>query len=255
MFQTKKKIIVASGSPRRQQFFKNLGMEFQVLNIQKNELHEEQEYSIPEQGVLGVHDREERPCGNEKPEEYVKRMVQSKTYGALSYLGFLRDGRSVSAVFEKNCAEQPLSFSFEKFSLSHCIKESKDISVITADTVVCMAGEILGKPKSEQEAFAMLKKLKGKTHAVITAVAFTDMADKACYVFSDKTEVTFAPWADAVLEAYAKTGEGFDKAGAYGISGTGSFLSSSVHGCLDTVIGLPVAKCVEFLLWNGAITI
>ncbi|MDE5681194.1 MAG: Maf family protein, partial [Mailhella sp.] len=128
-------------------------------------------------------------------------------------------------------------------------------SVITADTVVCMAGEILGKPKSEQEAFAMLKKLKGKTHAVITAVAFTDMADKACYVFSDKTEVTFAPWADAVLEAYAKTGEGFDKAGAYGISGTGSFLSSSVHGCLDTVIGLPVAKCVEFLLWNGAITI
>lgn len=255
MFQTKKKIIVASGSPRRQQFFKNLGMEFQVLNIQKNELHEEQEYSIPEQGVLGVHDREERPCGNEKPEEYVKRMVQSKAYGALSYLGFLRDGRSVSAVFEKNCAEQPLSFSFEKFSLSHCIKESKDISVITADTVVCMAGEILGKPKSEQEAFAMLKKLKGKTHAVITAVAFTDMADKACYVFSDKTEVTFAPWADAVLEAYAKTGEGFDKAGAYGISGTGSFLSSSVHGCLDTVIGLPVAKCVEFLLWNGAITI
>lgn len=255
MFQTKKKIIVASGSPRRQQFFKNLGMEFQVLNIQKNELHEEREYSIPEQGVLGVHDREERPCGNEKPEEYVKRMVQSKAYGALSYLGFLRDGRSVSAVFEKNCAEQPLSFSFEKFSLSHCIKESKDISVITADTVVCMAGEILGKPKSEQEAFAMLKKLKGKTHAVITAVAFTDMADKACYVFSDKTEVTFAPWADAVLEAYAKTGEGFDKAGAYGISGTGSFLSSSVHGCLDTVIGLPVAKCVEFLLWNGAITI
>lgn len=255
MFQTKKKIIVASGSPRRQQFFKNLGMEFQVLNIQKNELHEEQEYSIPEQGVLGVHDREERPCGNEKPEEYVKRMVQSKAYGALSYLGFLREGRSVSAVFEKNCAEQPLSFSFEKFSLSHCIKESKDIFVITADTVVCMAGEILGKPKSEQEAFAMLKKLKGKTHAVITAVAFTDMADKACYVFSDKTEVTFAPWADAVLEAYAKTGEGFDKAGAYGISGTGSFLSSSVHGCLDTVIGLPVAKCVEFLLWNGAITI
>lgn len=255
MFQTKKKIIVASGSPRRQQFFKNLGMEFQVLNIQKNELHEEQEYSIPEQGVLGVHDREERPCGNEKPEEYVKRMVQSKAYGALSYLGFLREGRSVSAVFEKNCAEQPLSFSFEKFSLSHCIKESKDISVITADTVVCMAGEILGKPKSEQEAFAMLKKLKGKTHAVITAVAFTDMVDKACYVFSDKTEVTFAPWADAVLEAYAKTGEGFDKAGAYGISGTGSFLSSSVHGCLDTVIGLPVAKCVEFLLWNGAITI
>lgn len=255
MFQTKKKIIVASGSPRRQQFFKNLGMEFQVLNIQKNELHEEQEYSIPEQGVFGVHDREERPCGNEKPEEYVKRMVQSKAYGALSYLGFLREGRSVSAVFEKNCAEQPLSFSFEKFSLSHCIKESKDIFVITADTVVCMAGEILGKPKSEQEAFAMLKKLKGKTHAVITAVAFTDMADKACYVFSDKTEVTFAPWADAVLEAYAKTGEGFDKAGAYGISGTGSFLSSSVHGCLDTVIGLPVAKCVEFLLWNGAITI
>lgn len=255
MFQTKKKIIVASGSPRRQQFFKNLGMEFQVLNIQKNELHEEQEYSIPEQGVLGVHDREERPCGNEKPVEYVKRMVQSKAYGALSYLGFLREGRSVSAVFEKNCAEQPLSFSFEKFSLSHCIKESKDIFVITADTVVCMAGEILGKPKSEQEAFAMLKKLKGKTHAVITAVAFTDIADKACYVFSDKTEVTFAPWADAVLEAYAKTGEGFDKAGAYGISGTGSFLSSSVHGCLDTVIGLPVAKCVEFLLWNGAITI
>ena len=255
MFQTRKKIIVASGSPRRQQFFKNLGMDFQVLNIQKNELYEEREYSIPKRGVLGVHDREERPCGNEKPEEYVKRMVRSKAYGALSYLGVLEEGHTISAVFEKTCAEQPLSFPFETFSFSHLTEESKNISIITADTIVCMAGEILGKPRSEQEAFAMLKKLKGKTHAVITAVAFTDMADKTCCVFSDKTEVTFAPWADAVLEAYAKTGEGFDKAGAYGISGTGSFLSSSVHGCLDTVIGLPVAKCVEFLLWNGAITV
>ena len=86
-----------------------------------------------------------------------------------------------------------------------------------------MAGEVLGKPRSEQEAFAMLKKLKGETHAVITAVAFTDMADKACYVFSDKTEVTFAAVGGRRFGSICETGEGFDKAGAYGISGTGSF--------------------------------
>ena len=97
------------------QFFKNLGMEFQVLNIQKNELYEEREYSIPKRGVLGVHDREERPCGNEKPEEYVKRMVRSKAYGALSYLGVLEEGHTISAVFEKLAQNSPYRFLLKRF--------------------------------------------------------------------------------------------------------------------------------------------
>ena len=92
-------------------------MEFQVLNIQKNELYEEREYSIPKRGVLGVHDREERPCGNEKPEEYVKRMVRSKAYGALSYLGVLEEGHTISAVFEKTCGITSTVLKIRRLSL------------------------------------------------------------------------------------------------------------------------------------------
>lgn len=256
MFQTKKKIIVASGSPRRQQFFSNLGISFEVLNVQKNELYQGQKKNIPARGILGAYDKEERPSLEESPEKYAKRLAMKKGLEALNYLGILQKGAAdFSSVFENIVTQQELSFSFEKFSLSSFLQSSEKSIIVTADTIVCLDKEILGKPKSEQEALLMLQKLRGKTHAVITAVSFVDCAENACYVFSEKTEVTFMPWADDILQSYVKTGESLDKAGAYGISGLGSFLASSVQGNLDTVIGLPVAKCVEFLLWNKAIAV
>lgn len=254
MFQTKKKIIVASGSPRRQQFFSNLGISFDVLNVQKNELYQVQEKDIPMQGILGAYDKEERPHFGENPKGYAKRIAVKKGCEALYYLG-AEQKESISFAFEKSAPLYELSFPAEKFFFSSSLQNKEKSIIVTADTVVCLADEILGKPKSEQDALLMLQKLRGKTHAVITAVSFMDCAANACYVFSDKTDVTFMPWSDDILQSYVKTGECLDKAGAYGISGTGSFLARSVQGNLDTVIGLPVAKCVEFLLWNKAIAV
>ena len=253
MFQTKKKIIVASGSPRRQQFFTNLGIAFQVLNIQKNELYKAQEKDIPVQGIEGLYDKEERPVGNESPEEYAKRAVLLKAFDALKFLGFLQEKQKFFSAFENRTLLHEVSFPVETFSFS--LASDENSIIITADTIVCLGKEILGKPKTEEEAFSMLQKLRGKTHAVMTAVSFVDITQHACFIFCDKTEVTFMPWADSIIKAYVKTGESFDKAGAYGISGQGSFLARSVQGSPDTVIGLPVAQCVEFLLWNKAIAI
>lgn len=256
MFQTMKKIIVASGSPRRQQFFSNLGIDFEVLNVQKNELYQARVKNIPAQGILGAYDKEERPYSKENPEEYAKRLAVTKGLEALCYLNTWQKEyaeQSFSSAFEKSVVQQGLSFPFEKFFLSSFLQCSGKNIIVSADTIVCLENDILGKPKSEQEAFSMLQKLRGKTHAVLTAVSFLDSGENACFVFSDKTDVTFMPWTDDILLSYVKTGESLDKAGAYGISGIGSFLAGSVQGNLDTVIGLPVAKCVEFLLWNKAI--
>lgn len=248
-------MIVASGSPRRQQFFTNLGIAFQVLNVQKKELYAAQEKSIPRHGIIGAKDKEERPYQDESPEEYAKRAARKKAYDAVNYLGFLQEKQDFSSAFAQCISLQELSFPIEKFSFSSFLPSSEKSIIVTADTIVCLGKEILGKPKTEQEAFSMLQKLQGKTHRVLTAVSFVDTAQSACYVFCDTTEVTFMPWADTVLKAYVQTGESLDKAGGYGISGKGSFLARSVQGNLDTVIGLPVAKCVEFLLWNKAIAV
>lgn len=253
MFQTIKKIIVASGSPRRQQFFTNLGIDFQGLNVQKNELYKIQEKDIPETGIAGANDREERPSEDEEPEIYVKRAALIKACEAMNCLGLLQERQNFFSSSAKAVLVRELSFPLEKFSFFLPSREKSII--VTADTIVCLGKEILGKPKTEQEAFLMLQKLQGRTHAVLTAVSFIDTAQNACYVFCDKTEVTFMTFADDVLKGYVKTGESFDKAGAYGISGKGSFLAASIQGNTDTVIGLPVAKCVEFLLWNKAIAI
>lgn len=253
MFQTIKEIIVASGSPRRQQFFTNLGIDFRILNVQKNELYKVREKDIPKNGIAGANDREERPSENENPEQYVKRAALIKACEAMNALGLLQERQNFFSSFAEAALVREVSFPLEKFSFFLPSREKSII--VTADTIVCLGKEILGKPKTEQEAFSMLQKLRGKNHTVLTAVSFADTAQNACYVFCDKTEVTFMSWADDALKAYVKSGESLDKAGAYGISGKGSFLARSVQGNIDTVIGLPVAKCVEFLLWNKAIAI
>lgn len=259
MFQTRKKIIVASGSPRRQQFFKDLGIAFEVLNVQKEEFFSARDYVVPKQGVLGSFDDEARPFAGERPKDYALRMARQKVFDALKFLQMWEGEPSFSSVFGERERLEVLSYPLDKHVLKvfdgRGARAEEHSLVLTADTIVCFGDCILGKPKSKEEAFAMLQKLKGNTHTVMTAVAFADIKAQSCYVFCDKADVAFMPWSAELLRAYAETGESLDKAGAYGISGKGSFLSSSVCGCIDTVIGLPVAKCIEFLLWNTALAV
>jgi nucleoside triphosphate pyrophosphatase len=114
--------------------------------------------------------------------------------------------------------------------------------LIAADTVVEIGGEMLGKPKDDAEAVAMLGKLSGREHRVYTGFVVVDRTygQKASGV--ESTTVRFASLHEDEIAAYVATGDPLDKAGAYGIQGRGGMLVSSISGDFYTVMGLPLAR-------------
>ena len=126
--------------------------------------------------------------------------------------------------------------------------------VIGADTIVTQNNQILGKPTDEAHALQTLRSLQGKTHQVITGLALFCLQENCTQSLTRTTDVTFGSFSNAILLAYIKTGEPMDKAGAYGIQGTGSFLVKTIKGSCSNVIGLPINDCTAFLLNTGVIT-
>lgn len=124
-------------------------------------------------------------------------------------------------------------------------KTGADI-VIGADTLVVLGKKIFGKPKNKKEAFAFLSELSGKKHTVYTGLCVLTNAGKE-FSGAEKTEVYFFEVGPEPINAYIRSGEGLDKAGAYGIQGMGSFLVEKIKGPLDNVIGLPRLKLLELL--------
>lgn len=120
-----------------------------------------------------------------------------------------------------------------------------DDIVIGADTVVALDGKILGKPKSEENAKEMLKFLSGRTHSVFTGVTLA--SDKKTKTFAVETKVKFFELTNEEIDAYIKTKEPFDKAGAYGIQGYGSLLVEKIDGDYFNVVGLPVSTLAREL--------
>lgn len=112
--------------------------------------------------------------------------------------------------------------------------------VIGCDTVVAIDGEILGKPKNEEDAARMLHRLSGRTHTVYTGVALVQ--DGREETFLSATGVTFYELEEELIQWYVATGEPADKAGAYGIQGNGSILVKGLEGDYFTVMGLPVGE-------------
>lgn len=120
----------------------------------------------------------------------------------------------------------------------------QDILVIGADTVVAVCGQILGKPKDEEDAFRMLSLLSGKTHEVYTGVSlvFLETSGRAGeHVFYEKTNVNMCGINDAEIRRYIATGEPMDKAGAYGIQGKCAVYIDGIEGDYNNVVGLPIA--------------
>ena len=113
-------------------------------------------------------------------------------------------------------------------------------AVLAADTIVEIDGRILGKPKTEDEAFSMLKMLSGRTHSVYTGVALI-FPDGSRDSFYSETRVTMFDNSDDLIRDYIFTGEPMDKAGSYGIQGTGAYLVEKVDGDYGTIVGLPVS--------------
>ena len=113
--------------------------------------------------------------------------------------------------------------------------------IITADTLVVCAGEILGKPKGEREAVAMLNRLSGRSHQVITGITIRSLEQLRS--FSVTSEVWFRPLQREEIEYYVEHYKPFDKAGGYGIQEwIGYTAIEKIEGSYFNVVGLPVQK-------------
>ncbi|KAF7726895.1 hypothetical protein EC973_008190 [Apophysomyces ossiformis] len=175
-FLSKKKVILASASPRRREILTDMGLVFEVVTTLKPD--------------------ENNPLAYESPAEYVKDTARMKA----------------KEVLERCQADRSLP--------------DADI-VIGADTVVVIDGHVLEKPRDDNHAEAMLQKLSGRTHEVLTGVCVLGPCERT---FVETTRVTFSEIDADTIKAYVASREPFDKAGAYGIQGEASLFVQSIEG-------------------------
>ena len=193
MFIARRPLLLASASPRRQEFLAQLGLAFTIRSA----------------------DIDETPLADEPPEAFALRMARTKA---------------------------------EQVALAH-----PEACVIAADTVVTLDRVIFGKPRDPQDALAILQALRGRTHEVITGFALLCPALALSETRVVTSQVSFAAFADEVLQAYVESGEPMDKAGAYGIQGRGAFLVQHLSGSYSNVVGLPLSELVQLLLRHDLI--
>ena len=117
--------------------------------------------------------------------------------------------------------------------------------VIGSDTIVVVDGDVLGKPTDEADAARMLRRLAGRSHVVMTAVAVVWRGETRSAV--EEVDVEFHPLGSAEIHSYIATREPMDKAGAYGIQGYGAAIVARVDGDYFAVMGLPVQRLVRML--------
>ncbi len=122
------------------------------------------------------------------------------------------------------------------------------LPVLAADTAVVLEGQILGKPKHRREALAMLERLSGRSHQVLTAVALVNDQETLRISLS---AVTFAATTPEQRAAYVAGGEVDDKAGAYAIQGRAAVFIERLEGSYSGVMGLPLFETAELLRSGG----
>ena len=180
-------LILASGSPRRQQFFKDLDLDFEIRLKEIEEVY---------------------------PNELNAEAITN-------YLAELK-----ASAFEGELKENEL--------------------LITSDTIVWHNNKALGKPKDEQDAFAILQSLSNATHEVITSVCFKTKT-KTDTIF-EVTKVTFNTLSDQAIQYYLDHYKPYDKAGAYGIQEWIGFVGvAKIEGSYTNVMGMPTDKVFDYL--------
>lgn len=146
----------------------------------------------------------------------------------------------------------PTSYAMElsRLKANDIFKAYPDEIVIGADTIVVIDDIILGKPKNEEDAFDMLKKLSGKTHTVITGV--TIVGKDIFENFECTSFVKMYENDDNTIKNYIKTKEPMDKAGSYGIQGKGAILIEKIEGCYYNIMGFPIeaVRKIKHYLYN-----
>ena len=123
----------------------------------------------------------------------------------------------------------------------------KDAVVIAADTFIFFGGQILGKPHTENEARKMLKTINGKPHSVITGFSIIDTGKNKTLSKSVETKIYIRKLTLSEIDAYVKSREPLDKAGAYAIQGLGAVIVERIEGDYFNVMGLPLSALTEAL--------
>ena len=214
-------LILASGSPRRHELLTRAQLDFTVMSV----------------------DIDETPHVNESPKDYIERMVASKAEAALEQLNKelnkkLNDSQTDLSAF---------------------------LIILTADTIGVLADgkTVLVKPDSRADAYRMWQQMSDNTHQVWTAVQATQVllsakssssptSGRAFQIvnqqqITERTDVTFIPLTEEMMENYWDSGEPADKAGGYGIQGLGAAWVSRINGSYTNVVGLPLAQTVALI--------
>lgn len=139
----------------------------------------------------------------------------------------LRPGEDAAAAVERLARAKALA-----------VAREETLPVLAADTEVLCDGRILGKPAGESDAVAMLRRLAGRAHEVVTGVCLVHLGVARSGV--ERSVVRFAPMSEGELRWYAATGEPLDKAGGYHVDGRGALFIETVEGSPSNVAGLPV---------------
>ena len=214
-------LILASGSPRRHELLTRAQLDFTVMSV----------------------DIDETPHVNEPPKDYIERMVASKAEAALEQL---------NKKLNKKLNDRQTDL-------------SESIIILTADTIGVLADgkTVLVKPDSRADAYRMWQQMSDNTHQVWTAVQATQVllsakssssptSGRAFQIvnqqqITERTDVTFIPLTEEMMENYWDSGEPADKAGGYGIQGLGAAWVSRINGSYTNVVGLPLAQTVALI--------
>ena len=187
-----KKIILASGSPRRIELFNRLGYHFRSC----------------------VADIDETPDVGETPVAYVLRLAEEKA-----------------------------------LAVGACVGAAEII--VSADTIVVDGETLLGKPVSEADAGVMLKALRGRSHQVYTAIAVLRKVDGTLVKDHCVSHVPMRDYSDNEIDAYIRSGDPMDKAGAYAIQNQSFHPVEHFEDCFACVVGLPMCHLVHLLSLVG----
>jgi len=214
-------LILASGSPRRHELLTRAQLDFTVMSV----------------------DLDETPHVNESPKDYIERMVASKAEAALEQL---------NKKLNKKLNDRQTDL-------------SASLIILTADTIGVLADgkTVLVKPDSREDAYRMWQQMSDVTHQVWTAVQATQVllsakssssptSGRAFQIvnqqqITERTDVTFIPLTEEMMENYWDSGEPADKAGGYGIQGLGAAWVSRINGSYTNVVGLPLAQTVALI--------
>lgn len=157
---------------------------------------------------------------------------------AVSHADEIFDGPSPATIVELNaCAKRD----------EIAAQRTRPAVVIGADTLVFLDDHVLGKPANMDEARAMLERLSGRTHQVLTGLAAVNLETGARVQGSETTHVTFRALAPPEIDAFAEAVRPLDRAGAYTVDGPGSLLVARYEGCYQNVLGFPIVRLDQLL--------